>query len=43
MPTLEPKGFAGFLGRNTLYDRLNEQINGTAACSTSVSLDAGDD
>ena len=31
------------LGRNTLHDRLNEQINGTAAHSTSVSLDAGDD
>jgi hypothetical protein len=40
-----PKAVAG-LGRNTLYDRLNDQVNGTTAHSTyctSVSIDAGHD
>lgn len=37
-----PKAVAG-LGSQYIHARLNEQVGGTTAHSTSVSLDAGDD
>jgi hypothetical protein len=38
---IRPKAVAG-LGSQYIHARLNEQVGGTTAHSTSVSLDAGD-